>query len=302
MSKTKGGSGLIYAQLSLSLSGMLHDLEEEKPGTVGRMILAYIDYAAAHAADQEAPEELPPAPEGFSLAARHIWQEIIERYHGSLRAYIAQVQGGSKAPPGPGRPKGSKNKPKEPQPDETAEEVPGSADPEDIRITGKGPWLPSESDLKKEFWAAALSMGYGESTRATVTAVASQVWGRLTVCGGYLAAHGMGGIDAADTRSLLGNLLPDYNDPDDVPTHTAAIWRLLDAWANLASPCHLSLNRLLDMLGDRDISSFGAFWFWREHKGEKYLAQTLLADLNEMCRREDESDADEDTEENPKGF
>lgn len=110
MARGKGGKGFIYASLPLDMTQTFHELEEERPGTITALFLAYMDYAQDHAQDAAAPDEVPDAPQGFSLAARQTWRRLIQVYNGKLESYLAQVEGGKKAQPGPGRPKGSRNK------------------------------------------------------------------------------------------------------------------------------------------------------------------------------------------------
>ena len=296
MAKRKGGSGFIYASLPLDMTQTLHELEEERPGTVAALILAYMDYAQDHAKEETVPEIVPEAPEGFSLAAKQTWRRLIQIYHGARGSYLAQVEGGKKAQPGPGRPKGSKNKPRESADTDTGSEAAeDQEEPEapriaedDIRITGSGPWLPSESDAKKVFWLAALSDGCGEAARATVNAIASQVWARLNTHAGYLADNGMGGIDESDARWLLYALTPEYYDPKDATRRAGQAWELLDAWAKLEPPVELTLEYLVDLFGDKELCKFGkGDWHWKGNKEKGYyFPRDLLADINEERRRE----------------
>lgn len=254
MAKSKGGGGFVYASLPLEICQDLHDLENEKPGTVGAFVLAYMDYAQDHAHDSEAPADIPDAPDGFSLAARLVWRKVLTGYHAKLSGYIAKVEGGRKAPAGPGRPKGSKNAPKATpaDADDPAREDPDEAqepellNPEDIRITGMGPWMPSETAIKSTFWAEAVSAGgITEASRPIVNAIATQVWGRLMRCQGFLAPHGMGGTSPEyllNDLDVLFILWPEDGDTQTVGTRAALLWRVLDSWANLAREnCNMSL-------------------------------------------------------------
>lgn len=301
-----------YYKIFLSEVPRLLELEDEKPGTAGTLLLEVLKYAHAHKDDPEAPKDLPAAPEGFSLAARHAWGHLIETYQGQMKSYINQTEGGYKAKPGPGRPKGSKNKPREntgagtdtgseaAEDQEEPDPAPGpSAD--DIRITGSGPWMPSESEAKKVFWAAALSAGYGEAARATVNTTASQVWARLNTHAGYLAPNGMGGIDESDTRWLLYALTPDYYDPKDATKRAGQAWELLDAWAKLDPPVFLDAHYLLEMFGDGDFFEDGRNqWHWKENREKAYLFPLdLLADINEECCREAQEEEPGEEQENP---
>lgn len=309
MAKRKGGSGFIYASLPLDMTQTLHELEEERPGTVTALILAYMDYAQDHAKEETVPEIVPVAPEGFSLAAKQTWRRLIQIYHGARGSYLAQVEGGKKAQPGPGRPKGSKNKPRESTDTDTGSEAAeDQEEPEapeiaedDIRITGRGPWLPSESDAKKAFWMAALSAGCGEAARATVNAIASQVWARLNTHAGYLADNGMGGIDESETKWLVGILMPDYCDPADATKKARQAWELLDAWAKLEPPVVLDFGYLLEMFMDGDFCKDGRNqWHWKENREKAYFFPLdLLADINEKCRREAQEEEPGEEQENP---
>lgn len=333
MAKRKGGSGFIYASLPLDMTQTLHELEEERPGTVSALILAYMDYAQDHAKEETVPEIVPEAPEGFSLAAKQNWRRLIQIYHGARGSYLAQVEGGKKAQPGPGRPKGSKNKPRESADTDTGSEAaedreePGQsaeAAADDIRITGKGPWLPSESDLKKEFWAAMISDGHGESCHATANAIASNVWARLQNCDGYLAPNGYAGIDKRDVPRLLQALVPGYyDDADGVAAQAAHFWTLLDAWARYdKGKMYFASDYLMDLFMDNAIQySTKSGWRWKDDATNKWHLfpsgiidainedyKAYLVDIGDLDAQEqdaaestdqpDAQDTDQDTPEN----
>lgn len=317
MAKRQGGSGFIYASIPLDMTDELHDLENEKPGTVSTMTLAFMDYAKAHAKDTTAPETVPEAPEGFSLAARHVWTRLINTHNGRIGSYISQVEGGKKAQPGPGRPKGSKNKPKESADTgsedaaqvEDAEEITQAADQtpgaaaeaaQDIRITGMGPWTPSENDLKRDFWAAMLNNGLnGDAHHATANAIASQVWARLATHDGYLCNNGFAGIDKSEVSRLLKALTPDYYDPRDVPKRCALFWEVLRAWAQFDQvyddKLYMPFDNLVDLFMDRELYCDGkGKWYWKDTKQTPYpTAMHLIKALNDdyrECFTEDDQD------------
>lgn len=274
MAKRKGGTGLIYAPLELSLTSMLHDLEEERAGTVCALILAYLDYAADHAADKDLPEDLPPAPEGLSLAARHVWQLMIERLHGSIRSYVTQVEGGSKAKPGPGRPKGSKNRPKEP-----AQEIPEAAQDDANGVTGRGPWNPSKTEIKDAFSSQIISQ-YTAGSTAQMQKIASimalEVWARLNQCSGYLAHNGKAGVDEQylfNDLEIISRLFPEGVEMPEVAakisSKAALLWRYLDTWAALQRQ-YLDLWDLFALFENTQALAIQNAYFYRERHPEDY--------------------------------
>lgn len=308
MAKRKGGSGFIYASLPLDMTQTLHELEEERPGTVSALTLAFMDYAQDHAKDTEAPDTIPDAPEGFSLAAKHTWRHLIQIYNGKLESYLAQVEGGKKAQPGPGRPKGSKNKPRESADTGSEDSEDQEADPatdippEDIRITGDGPWLPSEKAAKEELWAAAVRLGITNDTfKPTVYSAATQLWARLREYGGYLAPQGMGGINPhyIEYPEFLLLALTSKEDftPEAVRTKAAHFWGLLDAWARMRPPVYVDLYTILDGCAENTIMFFGNVWRWKDNPEKRYAyPEELLADINESERSKEELRARQDAE------
>ena len=308
MAKRQGGSGFIYASIPLDMTDELHDLESEKPGTVGALTLAFMDYAKAHAKDTTAPDTVPEAPEGFSLAARHVWTRLINTHNGRIGSYISQVEGGKKAQPGPGRPKGSKNKPKatadtgsedsEDQEADPATDIP----PDDIRITGESPWLPSEKAAQEELWAAAVRLGIADNTfKPTVYSAATQLWARLRKCGGYLAPHGMGGIDLhyVEYPEFLLLALTSKEDftPEATRTKAAHFWRLLDAWAMMRPPVYVDLYTILNGCAEDTIMFCGDAWQWKDNPERRYAyPEELLTDINESERIKEELRARQDAE------
>lgn len=273
MAKRKGGTGLIYAPLELSLTSMLHDLEEERAGTVCALILAYLDYAADHAADKDLPEDLPPAPEGLSLAARHVWQLMIERLHGSIRSYVTQVEGGSKAKPGPGRPKGSKNRPKEP-----AQEIPEAAQDDANGVTDMGPWNPSQKEIKDAFSAYVISeytVGNTPQMQKIATAMALEVWARLKKCSGYLADNGKAGVDESyllNELEIVDKLFPESDAAtfgQEISSKAALLWRYLDTWAALQQQ-HMDLFDLFQLFKKTQALAQRNTYYFQERSPEAY--------------------------------
>lgn len=270
-----------YYKIFLNEVPRLQELEEEKEGTASTIVWEVLKYAYQHKDDPEAPANLPEAPAGFSLAARQEWGRLIETYQGQMESYIRQTEGGHKAKPGPGHPKGKKNTPRagarsddeiEEEEEDHREPAAIVTDPDDARITGFGPWLPSESSIKSLFWAEAISSWrVSETSRPTINAMASEVWARLQTNGGYLAPNGMGGIDKDSifsTFDMITVLLPEEETPKAVHEKARWIWTLIDAWALMEGAAIVDLRTLLEGISElQDISFSLGFYLWIHQKG-----------------------------------
>lgn len=273
MAKRQGGSGFIYASIPLDMTDELHDLENEKPGTVGAMTLAFMDYAKAHAKDTTAPETVPEAQEGFSLAARHVWTRLINTHNGRIGSYISQVEGGKKAQPGPGRPKGSKNRPKEP-----AQEIPEAAPDDANGVTGMGPWSPSQKEIKDAFSSYVISeytAGNTPQMQKIASAMALEVWARLTKCSGYLAYNGKAGVDESyllNDLEIVDKLFPEGDAADfgqEISSKAALLWRYLDTWAALQQQ-YMDLFDLFQLFKKTQALAQRNTYYFQEHSPEAY--------------------------------